>query len=120
MESENAFAYMVELYLRALPNLDEALDGFKFLNVVRECDTEIMLVGLSYVLPGDEIPMELTLQKSKKFTSYSLRFGENDSIWKSQTTSKRWKSVYLYAAGGHGKTWNWKKSVSGNLPNNIQ
>ena len=116
MESEDAFARMLELYLRALPNLNVALDGFRFLKVLRETDSEISVVGLCYVLPASEVPMKLTLVKETEFTTYILLFGDLSS----QSAEKRWKAVYLYASGDAEKTWSWQKPISGKLNNNLQ
>lgn len=116
MESEDAFAYMVELYIRALPDLNVSLDGFRFLKVVNETDSEIEIVGLSYLLPPKEAPMELTLNKQTDVTSYFLRFGAfHRSL---QTDAKRWNAVYLYASGNVEAEWTWLEPVTGKLHNN--
>ena len=109
---------MLEMYVCAIPDLNVSLDGFKILQVVRETESEIRVVGLSYLLPDAEVPMELELKKELEFTSYFLRFGKTDIHWESQTESKRWKSVYMYATESGDLTWNWQNSISGKLLTN--
>ena len=106
---------MLELYLRSIPDINIPLDGFKFLKVVRETDSEMQVIALSYLLPYEEVPMELTLKQSAEVTEYFLRYGKSDNQWKSQTEAKRWKSVYLYATSNIEPSWNWQKETTGKL-----
>jgi hypothetical protein len=113
--SEAAFGYALELYLSSIPNLGVALDGWSQLRLVRETATSLRAVGIMYVLPTAELPVEVDLSRDRDSTHYFIRIGINDDRWSSLTESKRWKAVYLYASGDRDEEWNWFVPISGSL-----
>jgi hypothetical protein len=112
---EEAFAYALELYLRAIPNLDTAVDGWRMLRLVRENATSLQAVGIMHVLPTGELPLEVELSREPALTRYRLRMGIGDARWDALSHSKRWKAVYLYASGERDEEWTWSEPVSGCL-----
>lgn len=110
-----AFKYALELYLRAIPNLDIAVDGFTYLNVVEETNTELRAVGISYVLSSNSLPIEVAFQYVDGLAEYRILVGVNDGLWKRLSDSKRWKAVYSYATEGAQAEWNWDHAVEGRL-----
>jgi hypothetical protein len=113
--SEAAFSYALELYLRAIPNLDVTVDGWKLLRIVHETTTSLRAIGIMYVLPPGELPMEVDLSREVGSTQYSVRVGIDDARWKSLSDAKRWKVVYLYASGDRDEEWNWSEPIAGCL-----
>jgi hypothetical protein len=113
---EAAFTYASYLYLRGIPNIDVAVDGWRMLRLVSETAASLRAVGIMYVLPTGEIPIEVELSRELRSTRYWLRVGMDDSRWGSLSDSKRWKAVYLYANGECDEAWNWSQQVSGCLP----
>jgi hypothetical protein len=111
---EAAFAYALELYLRAIP-IRVVLDGWKQLQLVHETATSLRAVGLMTVLPTGERPLEVELFREHGSTRYWLRTGVDDAHWRSLSESKRWKAVYLYASGDRDEQWNWSEPISGYL-----
>ncbi|MEM7279202.1 MAG: hypothetical protein AAF385_13865 [Pseudomonadota bacterium] len=105
----------MELYLRALPNLDTAVDGFTQLNVVEETSTYIRIVGVSYILPFSLLPIDATFQYLGTKVEYSVLVGIDDDTWKGLSDSKRWKAIYLYAADRSQADWHWEPAVFGTL-----
>jgi hypothetical protein len=67
---EEAFAYALELYLHAIPNLDTALDGWRMLRLVHESATSLQAVGIMHVLPTGELPLEVELCREPALTLY--------------------------------------------------
>lgn len=110
---DEGFAYALYLYLRALPNLNVAVDEWRTLQIIREKQDFLRVVGLMYVLPGDELPMEVVLRRVDSSTHYWLRFGISDSIWSSFSESKRWKLVYCFANGHSDEQWAWSDPIEG-------
>jgi len=91
------------------------LDGWRQLQIVRETAASLQVVGITYVLPGGELPLEAVLSRDSDSIRYWLRVGVDDSRWSSLTDSKRWKAVYLYATGERDEEWNWSEPISGVL-----
>ncbi len=58
---EGAFACALELFLRLIPNLDASLDGWRMCRLVGETATSLRAVGIMYVLPAGELPVEVML-----------------------------------------------------------
>jgi hypothetical protein len=112
---EEAFAYALELFLRLIPNLDISLDGWKLFRLVSETATSLRAVGIAYVLPDGELPVEVTLSTCLPGIRYGLQQGVPDSQWNSLSAAKRWKAVYLYASGERDREWGWSKPISGCL-----
>jgi len=112
---EAAFSYALELYVRAIPNLDVAVDGWKTLRVVRETRISLRAVGLMHVLPASELPLEVELSREIGSTRYRVRVGSDDARWGALSNSKRWKVVYLYASGEGDEEWNWREPIVGCL-----
>ena len=111
----DAFKYALEHYLRALPKLAVALDGFTFLNVVAETPTELRVVGLSHVLPSSELPIDASFRRVGCAIEYRILVGLHDRVWADLTGSKRWKAVYLYATEALEPKWSWDQPVEGLL-----
>ncbi|MEN7342990.1 MAG: hypothetical protein AAAFM81_08595 [Pseudomonadota bacterium] len=103
----------MELYLRAIPNLDVAVDGFTYLNVIEETNTELHAVGISYVLQSSAVLIETILKFDEGVVKYEIRVGIDDALWRSLSESKRWKVVYLYASEGAEPTWTWGATIEG-------
>lgn len=112
---EDAFAYAFYLFLRALPNLDVTVDGWKTLQIVRETDDFLQAVGIMYVLPNGEPPFEVVLRRRPNETLYWLRVGVDDDRWNSLSEAKRWKLVYYYAQGQRNEEWEWSEPISGSI-----
>ena len=112
---QEAFKYALELYLRAIPSLDVAVDGFTYLNVVEETNTEMRAVGISYVLPSSLLPIEVVFQYVDGIVEYRILVGVDDELWKRLSDSRRWKAVYLYATEGAPAEWDWDQVVEGRL-----
>lgn len=111
----DAFKYGLQLYLRAIPNLDAAVDGFTYLSVLKETSTELHAVGISYVLPSSCLPIEAVFKYVDGIIEYRILVGTDDNLWDGFSDSKRWKAVYLYATEGAEAAWNWKPAVEGIL-----
>ena len=105
----------MELYLRFIPNLDAAVDGWMILRLVRENATSLQAVGIMHVLPTGELPLEVELSREPASTRYRLRLGIGDARWEALSHSKRWNAVYLYASGERAEEWAWSEPVSGYL-----
>jgi len=112
---EEAFSCALELYLRTIPNLNVSLDGWRMLRVVRETSASLRAVGIIYVLPTGELPLEVELSREPGSTCYWLRIGTSDARWESLSDSKRWTAVYLYASGDREEGWTWSEPISGSL-----
>lgn len=110
---EDAFTYALELYLRHIPNLDVAVDGWRMARLVRGSDTFVRAVGIIHVLPAGELPLELEVSTGPASTRYRLRVGIDDARWRSLSDSKRWKAVYLYATAERAQEWTWSEPISG-------
>jgi hypothetical protein len=113
---EAAFIYASYLYLRGLPDVDVAVDGWRMFRLVSETATSLRAIGIMHVLPSCELPIEFELIREPRSTRYWLRIGMDDSRWGSLSDSKRWKVVYLHAQGKSDEEWNWSQPVSGCLP----
>lgn len=113
---EEAFTYALYLYLRAIPNFEVAVDGWRMLRVASETTESLRAIGIMYVLPTGELPIEVELSRELRSTRYALRIGIDDTLWRSLSDSKRWKAVYLYANRERGEEWNWSQPISGCLP----
>jgi hypothetical protein len=106
----------LELYLGLIPDLDITLDGWRTLRIVHETATSLRAVGIMYVLPAGELPVEVELSRESASTRYRLRIGIDDDRWKSLSDSKRWNAVYLYASSERDEPWSWAQPLSGCLP----
>lgn len=102
--------------MRAIPSLDVAVDGWKTLRLVSETRTSLRAVGIMYVLPASELPLEVELSREVSSTRYRVRVAVEDARWNSLSESKRWKAVYLYASGGRDEEWNWREPIEGCVP----
>lgn len=111
----DAFRYALELYLRALPNLEVAVDGWVFLRVVEETPTALRAVGICEVLPSGELPIDAQFRLADDSVEYRVLVGISDYNWNSLSESQRWKAVYRYATDGISPTWNWDVPVVGNV-----
>ena len=114
-EGEEAFTYALGLYLSVVPNLNVVADGWRMLRLVDEAATSLRAVGIMYVLPTGELPLEVELSREPGSTRYRVRIGISDARWESLSESKRWKAVYLYASGERDEEWTWTEPVSGSL-----
>ena len=85
------------------------------LRVVHETRTALRAVGIMYVLPASELPLEVELSREFGSTRYRVRVGVEDGRWGSLSDSKRWKVVYLYASGERTEEWNWCEPIAGYL-----
>ncbi len=110
---DEAFRYALYLYVRGLPEVDIAVDGWRTLQISRETRGFMRAVGIMSILPPDELPLEVVLRLRGAETAYWLRFGVPDRLWRSMTRSRRWKAVYLYAHDRHAASWNWADPVAG-------
>jgi hypothetical protein len=110
-----AFKYAFELWLRALPNLHVAVDGWTHLNVVEELPNELRAVGIMWILPSSKLPIDVKLRFDNGKIEYRILVGSDDERWAGLTESKRWKAVYLYATEGTEPLWNWDGPVQGSL-----
>lgn len=111
----DAFKYALELYLRAIPNLDAAVDGFTYLNVVEETSTELHAVGISYILPSSYLPIEAVFKFEDGIVRYRILVGIDDELWRGFSDSRRWKAVYFYATEGTQPEWTWDQPVEGRI-----
>ena len=110
---DEAFAYALYLYLRTLPNMSVAVDGWRTLQISREKKDFLRVVGLMYVLPEGELPLEVVLRRVDSSTHYWLRVGISDSTWSSLSESKRWKLIYHFANGQRNEQWAWSDPIEG-------
>ncbi len=110
-----AFEYALGLWLRALPNLHIAVDGWTHLNVVEESTTNLRAVGIMWVLPPNKLPIDAEFLYDNGVIGYRILVGSDDERWAALTESKRWKVVYLYATEGAEPQWNWDRPVEGSL-----
>lgn len=86
-----------------------------FLRIVDETLESLRVVGISYVLPEGQLPIEARLRSVDGSIEYQILVGLEDAAWASLTESKRWKSVYANAADGAEPGWNWDRLVNGTL-----
>ena len=110
-----AFTAAFESYLRLLPNLDVAVDGFSILEVVEETSEFMRIVGLTYVLPSSQLPFDAEFRVINRAVRYRLRLGADDEMWSTLTESKQWRAAYLYATQNAVPKWNWDEPVEGEL-----
>jgi hypothetical protein len=110
-EGENAFSYFLELYVSSIPNFS-AVDGWRMLRIVHETATSLRAVGIVYVLPASELPLEVELSSESGSIRYWVRIGIDDARWDSLSDAKRWSAVYLYASGERDEQWTWSEPVS--------
>lgn len=108
----DAFKLALELYLQALPEL-ESIDGWALLIVVEETPEALRAVGISYVLPSSELPIEASFRFASGVIEYQILVGSDDKVWSSRTESKRWNAVYQYATEGTEPEWNWGPPITG-------
>jgi hypothetical protein len=101
------------VYLNDISEIDIALDDWKMLRVVRETAESLHAVGIMYVLPSSEVPIEVELSKQSGSIAHVVRVGILDERWNSLSDSKRWKACYLYATGEQEAGWNWSEPMSG-------
>jgi len=57
---ERALAFALQFHARSLPGLG-AIDGWRLLRVAHETSASMRVVGIAYVLPTGEIPLEIEL-----------------------------------------------------------
>lgn len=112
---EDALRYALELYLRALPNLDAPVDGWTFLRVVEETPNSLRAVGIGYVLPSSQLPIDAEFHLSGGAVDYRVLVGVDNELWASLSDSRRWKAVYAYATEGVAPKWDWAGPVVGSL-----
>ena len=111
----DAFKYALELYLRAISTLEVPIDGWKFLNVVDETPTVLRAVGISYVLPSSELPVDAEFRFVGDAVEYRILVGTDGDAWDALSESQRWKAVYVYATEGAEPKWSWDRPVEGTL-----
>ena len=111
--NDEAFAYVLYVYLSVIPEMNLTLDDWKTLRIVSETPDSLHAVGVMYVLPPGELPMEVKVSKEHDSITYVLRTGVADERWNSLSESKRWKAVYHYALGERDAAWNWSEPLSG-------
>lgn len=113
----DALRYALELYLRALPNLEVPVDGWMFFRVVDETPTLLRAAGIVCVLPPNELPIDAQFRQVDGSIEYRVLVGTDDDEWRRLSESKRWKAVYAYATAGTEPSWNWDSPVVGRLRN---
>ena len=113
---DEAFVDALYVYLRTIPEIDLAFDAWKMPRVVNETADSLRAVGVMYVLPGSEFPVEVELSRQRGSIGHVVRVGADDARWNSLSESKRWKAVYLYATGEQDEGWTWSEPVTGVLP----
>ncbi len=91
------------------------VDGFTLLRFVRESHTELRAVGISYVLPSSQLPIDARLKLFCGQVRYRVRVGSDCDRWQALTASKRWKAVYAYAENSVDPAWNWEVPVVGTI-----
>jgi len=83
--------------------------------VAEETPAVLRTVGLSYVLPSGELPIDAEFRLSDGSVDYRILVGIADDPWDSFSESKRWKAVYAYATDGAEPKWDWDRPVVGTL-----
>jgi hypothetical protein len=110
---DEALAYTLELFLRTVPNLHIAVDGWKMFRVASETASSLRVIGIMHVLPSGNLPVEVTLSTDAAATQYRVLTGVADSRWESLSDAQQWKAVYLYASGEREETWTWASPILG-------
>lgn len=110
----HAFGFALEGYLGTVSELS-ALDGFDFLHVAEETPATLRTIGLAYILPSSELPLDVSFRSVSGEISYRALLGSDDELWKGLTRSKKWEAVYLYATEGYEPKWNWNQPIEGLL-----
>lgn len=111
----DAFKYALELYLRAIPQLEAAVDGFTYLNVVEETPTSLRAVGISHVLLSSKLPIDVMLLFAGSAIEYRILVGSDDEAWNAFSEATGWKAVYMYATERGEPTWSWDEPIVGSL-----
>ena len=114
-DEEEALRHALEFLVGEIPGVGATLDGWRMLHVVEEADSYLRAVGLMYVLPTGELPVEVVLDREATSLAYELRVGTGGGSWAAFSESKRWKSVHLYATREAQAAWDWTDTLSGTL-----
>lgn len=92
------------------------LDGWLVFRIIRESADSIDAVGLMALLPADTVPIQVSVRVAGQALNWSAQVALQDEAWRSQSHSKQWKSVYLYASGElNSPRWNWGRQYRGSL-----
>ncbi|MEM7607034.1 MAG: hypothetical protein AAF411_16895 [Myxococcota bacterium] len=78
-----------------------------------ESDSVLHAVGLMYLLPGSELPLELAFYLEPDGLHYAFWLGIEDARWRSYSESKRWKLMYAYTNLGYEAAWAWDEPIRG-------
>lgn len=113
---DDQLAEAVYELLRGDPELGLAVDGWLMFRVMEEDATTLRVVGVMSILPDDDAPLELELKWEAGAVFYTLHLGIVDEEWKSQSESKRWRSIYQYSKGEAGAGWTWAEPWQGRAP----
>ena len=95
--------------------MEAPVDGFTLLRVIDETSTVLHAVGISYVLPSSQLPIDAEFKLTGDKIHYRILVGVDGGRWDALTASMRWKHVYNYAADGAEPTWDWERPVVGTL-----
>lgn len=111
-ELEKAFCSFLEEVLVGM-----TLDGWGLFRVVQESDDQLDAVGLMWLLPGDSVPIAISVAAQIDGLSWSVQVGRDDDDWRALMREKRLKSVYLSASGElQEPRWTWNPAIHGLLP----
>ncbi len=110
-----AYKCALEHCLRVIPGLAAAIDGWRLLEIVEETADTLHAIGLSYVLPAGELPIDARFELAGDSVRYRILVGVDGGRWRAHTASKRWKAVYTYAVDGTKPAWDWEPPLLGML-----
>ena len=95
---------------------DVSVDGWDYFRVVRESKESLDAVGLMALLPSGSVPIQISVKGHESGFTWSMQIARVDPVWRALSDSKRWNSVYLYAAGEHEMPqWTWGQQYHGSV-----
>lgn len=110
--------HSLQCMLWSLGDADASVDGWTLFRVTGEASASLDAAGLMTLLPSGSTPISLHVEATDRGLSWRALASLKDESWLSQSDSKRWNNVYLFAAGELADPpWEWDRTYTGTLPN---
>ena len=117
IEADDQLGHALYCMLWSLGEPDVSVDGWTIFKVTGEAYATLDAVGLMTLLPGGSMPISLHVEATAGGLKWSARASLKDEEWQSQSDSKRWNNVYLFAGGDIADPpWVWDRTYTGTLP----
>lgn len=104
------------LYFMLWSLSDVTVDGWTVFKVTSESEDSLDAVGLMTLLPSGSMPMAIHVVATEQGLEWNAQVSLKDESWLSLSSSKRWKSTYLFACGDlPDPPWSWDRTYTGAL-----